>query len=140
MNSFSYKEIIHLRKEGAGIYINMTPFVEGLVTVRKEPTKFFYSKKIHISRKCSVIPSSYTWRPTEKWLLHYKWPFLRGSFFVQEVWYSDGLKKYFKNNILNNLEFSLYGVFRRESCVAVFVVHFVFYFNVAHIKKCRRTK
>ena len=26
----------------------MTPFVEGLVTVRKEPKKLFYSKKIHI--------------------------------------------------------------------------------------------
>ena len=60
MNSFSYKKIIHFRKEGAGCYINMTPFVEGLVTVRKEPNKLFYSKKIHISRKCSVIPSSYT--------------------------------------------------------------------------------
>ena len=128
MNSFSYEKIIHFRKEGAGCYTNMTPFVEGLVTVWKEPNKLFYSKKIHISRNCSVMPSSYTWQSAEKWLSHHRWPFLRGSFFLQEVWYSEGLKKYFKNNILNNLEFSLFGVFRRESRVAVFVFHSFFIF------------
>ena len=49
--------IIHFRKEGAGCYINMTLFVEGLVIVRKELNKLFNSKKIHISRKYSVIPT-----------------------------------------------------------------------------------
>ena len=138
MYSFSYKNIINFRKKGAGCYINMTRFVEGLVAVRKEPNKLFYSKKIHISRKYSVIPSSYTWRSTEKWLSHHRWPFLRGSFFLQKVWYSDALKNILKitfwiisNSICSECsECSGGKVVLRFSLFISF-----FYFNVASHKK-----